>query len=78
MTSQDPAMTPQEVIYMRCKDGWQAALTHPPGEMLSRSTLGEARTAIRAAVSAQQALDPSDVELDELIDAGENRYTRLH
>jgi hypothetical protein len=79
MTSQDPAMTPpQEIIYMRGKDGWLAAMTAPPGQTLSRSTLSEARTAIRAAVSAQQALDPGDVELHELVDAGESRYTRLH
>ena len=65
------------VIYTRLSGGWTAELPTMGGLFLSAKTLGEVQEAVRAAVGGELAIDPVDVRLEEMVDAGETQYARL-
>jgi hypothetical protein len=70
-------MSRHRVIYTRLSRGWSAELATPFTLVLSATTLSEVQDAVRAAVGSRLAIDPADVMLEELVDAGENSYARL-
>jgi hypothetical protein len=65
------------VIYTRLSAGWTAELPTLGGAFLSAPTLNEVQESVRTAVAEQLDLDPADVVLEELVDAGESQLARL-
>ncbi|MDX6213245.1 MAG: hypothetical protein QOF82_2332 [Frankiales bacterium] len=70
-------MAAYQVIYSRHAEGWTAELLAHAPLTLSRSSLAETQTAMRAAAGPWLAIEPEDLQLEELIDAGERQYARL-
>jgi hypothetical protein len=70
-------MATYQVIYSRQDEGWTAELVAQARLTLSRSSLAETQIAMRAAAAPWLAIDPEDLQLEELIDAGERQYARL-
>lgn len=70
-------MTRYSVIYTRHGDGWSASIPDLPDVVASGNTFVRTRVAVRAAMGRHLGVDPWDVDLEELVDAGESRYARL-
>jgi hypothetical protein len=62
-----------EVIYTRHSQGWTAEQVSPVPLSLSAPTLAGVREAIRTA----NRRDSVDVEIEELVEAGESHLVRL-
>jgi hypothetical protein len=70
-------MSRQPVIYTRLSECWTAELPGISDRLFSAPTLAEVQAVARTAMGSALAVDPADVRLEELVDAGEAHYARL-